>query len=60
MTYSKQTIKDLSAAISAVCPIDGITINDPNNKSSWKIFYAPNATQAQQILAREALVNFVV
>jgi hypothetical protein len=42
-------------AIAAVCPIDGISIDDINNKSSWMV-NAPTATQAQ-ITAAQGVIN---
>ena len=45
----------LHAAVSAVCPIDGVAIGDPNDASTWSIAFAAGATKQQQVAAQKAL-----
>ena len=45
----------LHTKISAVCPIDGISISDPNNPVMWRIDFAVGATKQQMAQAQAAL-----
>jgi hypothetical protein len=45
------TATDLHAAIAAVCPIDGVSIGRKNDKSTWRIDFAPEATDAEKAAA---------
>ncbi len=46
---------NLHDKISAICPIDGVSIGDPQNKSTWRVDYSQGATP-QQIAAAQAVV----
>jgi hypothetical protein len=48
-------LNDLQAAISAVCPIDGISVGNPAQPSTWTITFDPSAT-APQIAAANAIL----
>jgi hypothetical protein len=52
MDYSSNLIL---SKISGVCPIDGISIGDPNNPATWRIDFNLSATTAQQQAAQQAL-----
>lgn len=50
----------LDIAVRAICPaIDGVSVGDPNDKTTWIIFYQLAATDAQKA-AVVALVNSFV
>lgn len=49
----------LDKAIKKVCPIYGISFKDLNDKSTWRIDYAPDATDAQKAAAQKVLEDFV-
>src|SRR5690606_25589695 len=38
-------------AVAAVCPIVGVSVGTPNDKSTWRIHYAPDATDEQRAAA---------
>ena len=42
---------DIHNAVKAVCPIQGISFGRLNDKSTWIIVYADNATNAQKAAA---------
>ncbi|GEM_PF-5587328 len=48
------------AAISAVCPIDGVAIGDPADKSTWRIDFSGEATMEQREAADLALIDFSI
>jgi hypothetical protein len=48
----------LHDAIASVCPIDGVSVANPTDKSTWRIDYDPSATAAQQQAAQAALKAF--
>lgn len=41
------SIADLHNNIAAVCPIDGVSVEDGFNKLTWRVDYAPGVTQVQ-------------
>jgi hypothetical protein len=45
------TAADLHAEIAAVCPIHGVSIGRKNDKATWRIDFAPDATDAQKAAA---------
>ena len=45
----------LHAKIAAVCPIDGVSVGDPNDPNTWRIDFAVGATKQQMIDAQAAL-----
>lgn len=57
---SDMTAAKLHAAIAAVCPIEGVAIVTPDDKSTWRIDFAPEATDAQREAANRALAAFKV
>lgn len=46
----------LDSEVSVVCPIYGVSIGRKNDKSTWRIDFAPEAT-AQQRLAAQSVVD---
>lgn len=48
----------LHEAVAAVCPIEGVSIGDPDDKNTWSITYSPGATQAQKDAADAVLAAF--
>lgn len=54
------TAADLHAAIAAVCPIHGVSIGRKNDKTTWRIDYAPEATDTEKAAAQAALATFDV
>jgi hypothetical protein len=53
------TAANLHKAIEAVCPIDGISIGDVNNKTTWDIQFKTSATAQQRINAQTILDTFI-
>lgn len=51
---------NLHAAIAAHAPIDGVSIGRRNDKSTWRIDFKPEATDAQRAAARAMLEGFDV
>ena len=48
----------LHEQIAAAAPILGVSIGDPADKSTWRIDFAPQATQAQRQAALDAVETF--
>lgn len=48
----------LDAAIKAVCPIHGVSIGRADDKQTWRIDYADDATAEQREAAQSVLVSF--
>lgn len=48
----------LHEAISAICPIDGVSIGDPSNKATWRIDFAAAATAQQRAAATAIIASF--
>lgn len=46
--------------ISIVCPIDGVSIGNTSDKSTWKINFSQSATAQQRSAAQAAIENFDV
>ena len=53
-------IEALSQQIKAVCPIDGVAVGQPDDKSTWRIDFKPEATTAQRAQAQAVVNAFVV
>jgi hypothetical protein len=51
-------IVQLQQAVDAVCPNLGVYVGDPANKATWKVNFAPAATNAQKTAAATAITNF--
>ena len=49
----------LHATIAAVCPIQGLSIGNPTDKTTWTIQFDPSATTAQQQAGQSVLATFV-
>ena len=45
-------------AIAAVCPVVGLSIGDRNNRATWRIDFAPEATQQQKDAAAAVIASF--
>lgn len=50
--------RELHTKILAVCPIDGVSIGDLKNKTTWQIFYQAVATPQQRMVAQQILTTF--
>lgn len=48
----------LHNALAAVCPIEGVSVTDPNDKTTWRIAFQPGATSAQKAAAQSAVAAF--
>jgi hypothetical protein len=48
----------LNDRIISVCPIDGVSIGNWNDKSTWRISFAKDVTDAQKTSANIILRNF--
>ena len=48
---------DLHTAVAATCPIKGVWIGDPMDKSTWGAWY-DGANEAQQAAAQAIIDNF--
>ncbi len=48
----------LHDAVAAVCPILGVSMGNPNDKSTCRIDFAPSATPAEQQAARAVVAGF--
>lgn len=51
-------IPRLDQAIKQVCPIDGISIGDPNDKKTWRIDFKDNVTLAEKTAAFSVVQTF--
>jgi hypothetical protein len=49
---------ELHAALAKVCPIDGVSIGNPKDPSTWKPHFSATATEEQKSLAYNALNAF--
>lgn len=52
------TAATLHAAIAAVCPIHGVSIGRKDDKTTWRIDFANDATDPQRAAARAVLEGF--
>lgn len=50
----------LHTAVAAVCPIHGVSIGRKNDKSTWRIDFAPNASSNERAAAEAVLASFDV
>jgi hypothetical protein len=53
-------IGKLYESIAAVAPIDGVAVGVPNDKSTWRIDFRAEATDAQRAAAQAVIASFVV
>ena len=51
--------EELDGAIKVVCPIDGVSIGIPLDKTTWRIDFMKNATDKQKSDARAVVTAFV-
>lgn len=51
------TAGDLHREIAAVCPIHGVSIGRWENPASWRVDFAPEATEEQRQRARQVLAR---
>ena len=49
----------LHDAIAAVCPIVGVSIGDPGDKTTWRIDFDAEATDAQKAAAQAVVLAYV-
>lgn len=49
---------DLHQKISAVAPIDGVSVENPDIKSTWKVFFKASATALQKTNAQTVIDNY--
>lgn len=52
------SLNTLQALISDVCPIVGVCIVQPDDKTTWRIDFAPEATDAQKSAAEGVVRTF--
>jgi hypothetical protein len=50
----------LSMAVAAVCPIDGVSIGDERDRSTWRVAFMSTATNAQKLAAQAVIDAFSV
>jgi hypothetical protein len=48
----------LHQSIAAVCPITGVSVGNPADKSTWEIFFQSSATAAQQAAAQAVMASW--
>lgn len=48
---------DLHNALKTVCPLIGVSIEDPNDRTTWRFDPAPEATPEQVEAAREMMLS---
>lgn len=51
---------EIDQAIRAVCPIQGVSFGDRNDKSTWLVVYAEDATDEQRKAADDLLAKQVL
>lgn len=56
MTYQFK----LDQALKAVCPIHGVSIGRKNDRSTWRVDFAPEATDEQKAQAAQIVAAFDV
>lgn len=49
---------DVHMAVAKVCPIHGVSLGSRDDRSTWRIDFAPEATPAQRQAAQNALQAF--
>lgn len=55
MAVTAQMMQALHTAISAVCPIHGVSMGDENNRATWAADFAPEATEAERTAAQNVI-----
>lgn len=50
-------VQQLHTAVAAVCPIDGVSVGRWNDKATWRIKFAPDATDAQRAAALDVIAK---
>ena len=55
---SNTLASDLHKAVAATCPIHGVSIGRRDDRATWRIDFAPEATDAQRVAAAAALAAF--
>lgn len=53
-----QSLAPLMQAISAVCPISGISVGSYEDKSTWVVHYAENVSEADKAAAQAVIAAF--
>ena len=53
-------LNDLQRAVAAVCPIHGISIGRKDDRSTWRVDFAPEATDEQKAQAAQIVAAFDV
>jgi hypothetical protein len=48
----------LHDAVAAVCPIEGLSVGDWSDKTTWVIWFAAQATAAEKLATRNVVNNF--
>lgn len=51
-------VQNLHEAVSAVCPVDGVSVGRWTDRASWRVDFAPGTTQAQKDAAARVLATF--
>lgn len=53
-----EALSRLDQAVSAVAPIDGVSIGDINDRATWVVFFKPEATPGQVVAAQNVINTF--
>jgi hypothetical protein len=56
---SGEAMQELHDAIAAVCPIEGVAVVDPVDSSTWRIDFAPEATEEEKAAAQNVIDTWV-
>ena len=58
MLNEKTIQAQITDAVMAVCPIDGISFGNMDDKTSWVIQFRPEATPAQRVAGQAVIDNW--
>ncbi len=53
-----RSVAKLDRSIRAVCPIEGVSVGSADDKKTWRIYFAPEATEEQRAAAQNVLAAF--
>lgn len=60
MMEGQEVAAGLDAAVRAVCPeIDGVSVPDPDNRSTWSIWFREAATTEQRAAGIQAMADYI-
>ncbi len=52
-------INALHAAVASICPITGVGVGDPTDKTTWRVDFDPSATDDQKRAAEAAVQSYI-